>query len=393
MTELLVTEYDLAEQEAISELPNRIVEAYEPVIFHKLGYPSRVRYESELFKYIDVMHELRFEEVFADILGGLTENEFELLQRLTELVCRFSESRFGRKALARSSVLLSLNVLRHIRYLFGEARPRVFEIGPGSGYLGAMLMLEGYPYAATDVSQVFYLYQNHFWNFVSDGKVLELVRDNISHESLAEPPPGGVVHVPWWEFVRLRPESVPQFDVVTCNHTLCEMHPDSLGFAVMIAQASLHAKESLKAFLFEGWGYDGRYLHASVTRRFYRSGFALVHNDSQITVFAPNGTEGTVECLSLPKRSTRQFRRLRNVLRRLAGAAPLTGGDSYSYAPCHYVSPRNPLSQAILWGRQSEQGVRTVKIDQVNRFYTDLLGSEDHLGPDEHFWKLIDHGG
>jgi len=390
---LTVAEYDAAEQEAVSRLPNRIVEAYQPVTFQEVGYPVRVRRESELWKYVDVMQELRFEEDYAGLVGGLTVNEFELLKKLTELVYRFSESNFQRKLIATASILRMLNILRHIRYLFGDARPRVFEIGPGCGYLGAMLMLEGYPYAATEVAQAFYLYQNHFWNFISDGKVLELARDNASKEQFGAIPPGGAVHIPWWQFVKLEPESVPQFDIITANHCLCEMHPDSLGFALRIAQALLRGNEAPKAFLFEGWGSEIQRTQAYVAERFSRFGFNLVHHDPQITVFAPRGMESAAGHLSLPRRVKGYWvKRWPYLLRYRSFYVPLSANIT-SYEPCWYTSKRNPLSRTIIQGRHSLQGGKTVTIEQVNSFYTDLLGSDDHMSPDEHFWRFVNRAG
>ncbi len=188
MPSLTVAEYDRMEQDAIAELPNRVIEAFQPVTFLQLGYPIRIRRESELFKYIDVMQETRFEHDYLNFLGGVTLTEFELLQKLTSLVCNFSEVRFQRKGIARSSLIRMINVLRHIRYLSGAEQPRIFEIGPGCGYLGAMLMLLGYPYAATDVTQAFYLYQNHLWDFITDGKVFEGAQQEINSVLRAIPP-------------------------------------------------------------------------------------------------------------------------------------------------------------------------------------------------------------
>jgi len=136
---LSIAEYEHLEQEAIKKFSNRIIEAFQPVTFQELGYPVRITTEADLFKYIDVMHETRFENDFFHLLGNLTKNEFELLQKVNKLICSFSESKFGIKSIARGSVLRSINLLRHIRYLYGNARPRILEIGPGCGYLGAML--------------------------------------------------------------------------------------------------------------------------------------------------------------------------------------------------------------------------------------------------------------
>lgn len=53
---LSVAGYDRTEQEAIKKLPNRIIEACSPVTFQQIGYPMRITVETDLFKYIDVMH-------------------------------------------------------------------------------------------------------------------------------------------------------------------------------------------------------------------------------------------------------------------------------------------------------------------------------------------------
>jgi len=397
LAELSVAEYDQAEYEAMAELPNRAIMAFQPVVFHQLGYPCRVRRESELFKYLDVMHDLRFEGDFRHLLGGLTREEFDLVKRLTTRIVQFSESRFQRRALARASVLRSLNVLRHIRYLYGERRPRVFEVGPGCGYLGTLLMLEGYPYAATDVAQAFYLYQNWLWNFLAGGRVIELVRTSDREPSwpdgISAGPPGGAVHVPWWEFVRRGLRSGASYDLVICNHALCEMHPDSLAFTVKSAKRLLASPDGMpKAFAFEGWGARHERL-SEITERFYRAGFIIVHSDTGIIVFAlrdaPEGRHG----LGLPFHhlplKRRYVRRVRHVLRRglsmlrcALWELPLA---DRSYEPCEYASPENPFSRAIQSGRQAQQHARTITLDQVKRFYAELLASEDDASPDERF--------
>ena len=313
---LTVVEYNTAEETAISHLPNRIVESYFlPLSFLKTSYPTRVRNESELWKYVDVMHSLRFENDLDDLMGGsLTENEFELLKRLTTLICRFTESKFQEKRIARGSLLRMLNVLRHIKYIFGEDRPRVLEIGPGCGYLGAMLQLDGYPYAATDVCQAFYLYQNHLWNFISDGKVNELAYGNVSNEHFAAPSSGYATHIPWWEFVRLRPKSAPQFDVVTINHALCELSPDSLGFLLRISKAILRGNKNIKAFIFEGWGGQSMRTNASLIKEFHRFGYNIVHHDKKITVIVPAGSKNDIDHFSFPKQSQSTLAMERNKL-------------------------------------------------------------------------------
>jgi len=355
MAPLTVGEYDSAEQEAISELPNVIQEAFQPVAFQKVGYPTRISRESELVKYIEVLHYNRFENDYSTLLDGLTEKEFSLLRHLTSLVSVFSESQFGRKVLARSSLLRMINILRHIQYVWGDARPTVFEIGPGNGYLGAMLMLEGYPYAATDISQAFYLYQNHLWNFISDSinnNLIEAVynqKEPVFNHLLL---PGNVIHIPWWQYVKLKDEKLPYFDIVTCNHALCEMQYRSLRFNLIIAKRMLreeYLSESLlfkafpKAFVFEGSGSQLIHNFKSVIKLFQDLGYLVLCNDEFITILVLGDNE-----------------------------------DLY-----------NSIPQKIVEGRQNHQESKKVKIDEVNNFYTELIGSEEHLSPDELFFKFV----
>jgi SAM-dependent methyltransferase len=387
---LTIEVYDRTEQRAAMELPNIVVNAFKPLTFDELGYPSRIRCDAELFKYIDVMHELRFEKDYHNLLDGLTTREFVLLQDLTKSICKFSETHFGRKALARSSVLRSLNVLRHIRYIYGELRPRVLEVGPGCGYLGALLILEGYPYISTDVSQAFYLYQNRIWNYITHGELIELAEVNDSEQSLtsiSSMPIGSAVHVPWWKFVQIPFSLDVEFDVIVCNHALCEMHPDSLGFLINAASQYLKPQDSPKVFLFEGWGCQHGNKIEDVIERFYRANFGMVHNDHKITVFVPRDSEFARGYIPMPVRiRRRKFFKIRNLMRRIVGEPPMI---FYSYHPVHFHGKQNPLSASIVSRREAERDARNIGIKQVEGFYTDLLGNEDHSSPGERFWKFV----
>lgn len=380
MSLLSVNEYDEAERNASSRMPNRIIQAFKPVIFQESGYPNRVYHDHELFRYIDVMHEFGFERELLNILGNLTEDEFDILQRITKKICSFTENRFQMKSVARSCVINSLNIVRHIRYLSGTARPRIFEIGAGCGYLGAMLANEGYPYAATDVSQAFYLYQNHLWNHVTEGNVHEMVNKNESQKGLDDVRGGSIVHMPWWEFVQLRPEKLPQFDIITCNHALCEMHPASLRFTLKIARLML---QEGGAFLFEGWGWARNNSIESVTEIFYKNGFSIVYLDQYITVLVPSGTVNSLNSLELPNQIQNETLQVQDG--RLVSHKKMVN----SYNPAIHRASENPVTRAIDSGRQGDK--RIVGADQVNRFYTEILESSYHLTSDEEFEKFIDY--
>src|SRR6266487_6276094 len=98
---LTVEEYNRKESAAVDALPNRVVEMVSPVMFSSEGYPTRIRNDSELWKYLDVMHETRFERDFATLHGGgITEKDFSLLRRVAQLAHAFSQESFGRNLTA-----------------------------------------------------------------------------------------------------------------------------------------------------------------------------------------------------------------------------------------------------------------------------------------------------
>src|SRR6266566_966156 len=266
---LTVKEYEARENEAVAALPNRIVEMVNPVVFASEGYPTRVRNDSELWKYLDVMHETRFERDFATLFGGgMTEQEFALLQRAARLSCEFSNECFKRNSATRGSLLRALNVYRHISDIFGGSPARVFELGPGSGYLGCLFLLNNWSYAASDITQAFYLAQNRLWDHASGGCLRDLAADPAWDGTLA---PGQPVHIPWWEFFSLPERGVPSVDVVTCNHALAEVHPNSMAFALRVAHEMLSG-DGMKVFVFEGWGFERFVPRSMITEQFYRFG-------------------------------------------------------------------------------------------------------------------------
>ncbi|MEG4914777.1 hypothetical protein [Microcoleus sp. B7-D4] len=351
MAILTVAEYDHAEEEAICLLPNKVVEAFQPFAFAKTGYPFRISRDSALLKYVDVLHELRFETIFSNMLGGgLTTKEFDLLKRLTTLVCNFSEIQFGQKSLAISALLRQFCTLRHIQYLCGNEHPSIFEFGPGSGYLGALLMLEGYPYAATDVAQAFYLYQNRLWDYITGKMNVNFSEwgSQTGQKELKNLLPGDVTHIPWWEFVKFNQVTLPTFGIVICNSALCEMSRFSLKFSLIISKMllrmeAMNSQLPIKAFVVEGWGAEWTNSIGSVGNTFNSLGYYQAFADHLITVFLPekNDEQSTI------------------------------------------------IQQSIINGRQAFEPLKTVGIDEVNQFYTELIGSKDHLNADEKFIKFI----
>ena len=381
---LSIEEYNHAEDVAMSMLPTRLLDAFQPIVSTRLGYPyRRAKSERELWKCVEFMIDPTIERSLG---SGVSVDEFELVRQLTRKILLFSQSSFEMKLVPKASTMRMINVLRHIQYIFGDDRPRVFEIGPGNGVLGVMLMLRGYPYAATDVTQTLYLYQNHLWNYITDGKVIELAHD--SKQIFGPASPGGVVHVPWWEFAKTRLDGIHEFDVVTCNHALNEMEGDALKFTLKISRALLRGNNAPKVFLFRDWGGKNIRSSAQTTELFYRYGFELVHHSEEIAVFAVGSTDEAVDSLTLPRNLSPWVTALRNTVRRIGGApASLT---ELGWTPDFHKSTQNPLSRAIIREGQSRQEKLVVNIEEIRRFFTTVIESGNYGTPGEEFTRFLD---
>lgn len=230
---LEIENYNQLEQNAIEKLPNRIVEMCRTVMFNSEGYPSRVFKKNELLKFLDVMHETRFEHnIKAFFDGYLTQYEFSKLKDIAEACKEYSTKNFQSILVPTGSLLRAVQLFRFIDSLFSYSEKKVFEIGPGSGHLGALCISSGIKYSSTDITQAFYIHQSHYLNFISK---------NNFHEALHIDQIKGDLdcHIPWWIYAQLYEHTVPQFNIITCNAALAEMHINSLKYTIKMSSMML----------------------------------------------------------------------------------------------------------------------------------------------------------
>lgn len=219
--------YDEAERAAMKHLSNRMIEAARAVAFNHVGYPTRVSAVEELWRYADVMQENRLRGTF-DAIGGLTDHEFELVEHVTKRVAGLTGELCGRQVVPGASLIRAIPVYRAIKQIFPNGGS-VFELGPGSGYVGALAVADGYRYGSTDIAQAFFLWQQHLLHALRPGAA-----DN---------------QIPWWQWMLLT--SPPAYDIFTANHALNEMHAHALIHAVRVAKEMLAGKG---VFLVENFG-------------------------------------------------------------------------------------------------------------------------------------------
>jgi hypothetical protein len=275
--------YDFAEAAAADRYSNRVVQAFYPEMFQTLGYPMRVKSSSQLWRYIDVMHETRTHHNIEVLLQGMTTEEFDLYKRVTKIVDEHATEHFNMRAHPTAALLRAIHALRLIKIVTGDARPTVLEVGPGCGYLAMLLVMEGYPYIGTDVVQAFYLYQNHMLAHVAKN-LRELAAEDGDILTVEQPEPGTAIHIPWWKWITLTPEIIKlSAGIMTSNHVMCEMHPSSMAYMAAVGHRMLSTYPGGGSFIFENWGYDLLHSRQTVARKFAEHGLVVCHDEDAMS--------------------------------------------------------------------------------------------------------------
>ncbi|MFN8391624.1 MAG: hypothetical protein U0136_15150 [Bdellovibrionota bacterium] len=382
MTLIPIDEYNRSEQAALTSASNRYREAFAPSHFSSFGYPSRVVDENELYNFVDVMQERRFDYYFDSVLGALTEEEFEKYRFLSSAVAELCKKRFGKPGCGKSAIAHSINVLRHIQFVTNNQSARVFEIGPGCGYLGALLTGSNYRYMSYDVTQAFYLYQNRLLSHLYGSRLVEVATGGLSGKHIEHLLSGEAgflpaIHLPWWEAMRLPQGHIPTVDIVTCNHVLCEMHYMSLSFMAKLCRLMLEGSSGPRLVVFEGWGWHATNRLSTVVGELYRHGFVLAHQDPHISVLA---LRADVNAGQFPE----------------VGAAVDTHGINWSAGKCFVEEGVKPfdgpaIGRKLAESRERLRSRQTVSKEIVRNHLVSLVGENGLTTEDEHFLNFIEH--
>src|SRR5262245_15192691 len=299
-TFLSPAQYNHAEQKGLESLCGRAIECFRPSTFAAVGYPFSISSMSELWRYTECMHEgiglpqPMSEYLMATLLvGGFTEQEIEEARHIKRALDDLSRS-IGRPVeYPVYSMIRAFNQARHIGCLAAPGST-VVELGGGAGYLGALLVLRGYRYVATDVAQALYILQSNLLARLSAGGVVDLVDTQYGAGDLGTLKPGQAGMVPWWRWAQRSTLAELAIDLATTNHNLLEMHPRSRLYHLAAVRERLSPQGN--GFVFEGWGAPHLHPQWTAVKDFSDHGYVLAHNDIRIHCFAPKErhAEGTV---------------------------------------------------------------------------------------------------
>jgi len=265
-----IEEYNLIEERNQKKLSNKVIESFSPIHFEKSGYPIRIKDYEELGRYIDVMQENRYLSNLK-ILGYSSDEDEKLIKKISNDINKFARNfnifSFGKNILTRS--LIS----KRIHDLFLNKGDSVLEIGPGSGYYASICYENQIKYYGIEITQALYLYQSNFYfntyrnDYANYAKKIENKKIN---------------HIPWWIWANENLEF--KINIITANHVLCEMHPNSLLFTFKKA-INLFQNSNEKIIICEGAGSRRFSSPEHVVYLMNKIGWRLVHTVNNIYIF------------------------------------------------------------------------------------------------------------
>jgi len=243
---LRIAAYDTAEAQAEQTTCYLAARAFRPLAFEAAGFPTRVKRESHLAHYCDIMNE------FVDRRVLLLEPRYpeytrSAVETITSAVLEISANRFQRRVHPFLSLLQPIP-LACVIYALGKAHRipalRVFEVGSGAGYLGALLALFGHHYCSMEPTQALFIWQDRLYRALFG---------TAFRQTAGQPAPASfddrIIAIPWWHFATAYRRPIPDGDIVVCDRAMGEMTRFALEYLAKYAAVTL-ARSPVGAFLF-----------------------------------------------------------------------------------------------------------------------------------------------
>jgi hypothetical protein len=279
---LTIKDYNKAEIKALPFIPTALQSAFQPVTFEKYGYPTRIHSEKEIIKFADHNSESEVSLLYlgdasfppAGYINRFSEDEKNLSDKIRVKVSKAIYGKYKRPLKPCTSLLIqfaAFRVLCAIQKQSGKSPLQIFEIGPGLGYLGALLALldEKFIYSSFDITQSLYLWQNFlFANLIKKQNFLEKAHTLKKKNAIN-------IHYPWWEYLNLNPCQNSNYDIIYSNSNLGEMTRTSLKYIARKSAAMLK-DSNIGAFIFFSLGNPAQNSKDDVHEALKAEGFHLL---------------------------------------------------------------------------------------------------------------------
>lgn len=370
---LSIEEYNVQENYGKIQLSNRFIRAFKPKLFEAGGFPTTVVLEAELARYIDSMHAYSFERHYNDLCGGITEKEFELLKKTTIDIYNMTKDMYKSDFLVKAPMIASICEKRIIEAALEKTEgKRIFEIGGGSGTLGCILLEDNIQYAATDVTQAFYLIQNRLFDYITNGKINEMANQQLNEKA-------SCVHVPYWKLWDMRNNPF-HIDLAVSNHALLEMSPNSLRFYLNFCKKAMkNSKDGMFVFQGGGWRIDQNLI--DLITLFEEYGFYLKYFDHSKEIAGFSLKEGSI--------SDEVLDALKSLLSNGVATEKIyaLGTNINSRLNANEIFYCDDLGERMNQEFNKIKYLPKVDIEYIKEFYNSL--NAQHESPDEEFAQYI----
>ena len=240
-------EYDLIEKEKITENSILPVKAFYPLWLQSNGFILNQFEDKEIWKYANTMHWARFEQTFH-FLRNLSEQEYDLIKRALSFVHKLSKDKLYKEVLPINPILRAVLPTRAIEKLKNDNDKvfNVLEIGPGSGYLGLLLLMKGFNYTSVENAKPLYLFQSLlFSNYTKNHyELLNLENNNEDYNNFQS------LHIPWWVIIDQKLK-LKKYDFIILNHCISEINRHAFLFYILLIKKFLKKNGYI---IIEGWG-------------------------------------------------------------------------------------------------------------------------------------------
>ena len=246
----------------------KINKYFQPVLFKKLkSFNLKTTKFSELIKFVDMHHPNRYKLNIHN--GGIKKyspKEVKLKKKIEKIVLNY----FKKKININDSFSRAIISYRFIKKKFNK-KFNIFEIGPGSGYLGILLKNDKYNYSSFEITKHHFIYQRFIHEKIFKKKAtLNILSEQFKNNKLRNN-----FHIPWWQVKNIlyflnkfKPK------IIVLNHCVNEMHHKALDY--LCYNFSLLNQKPI--IYIEGFGSEKINSTENSLNIFYKHGFKIFYH-------------------------------------------------------------------------------------------------------------------
>ncbi len=290
---LAIDTYDREEREVRERIGYTEYSAFGTKTFDDFGFPTRMARDDQIFRFVDWYNQqdpqrLEPNLFFRDaaLETNYTLDEVQLLTKLSQATYAITE-KYCEKPIRvhfnhQGSVGL-FRVTQAIADISGKEQLSVFEVGPGCGYMGAMIGFAGHNYCSYDVTQGYYIWQSRLHEHLFGNEFSEFV----GNPEVRLDQRGRIAHIPWWVYMTLYRNCPIEADVVISNSNLGEMSYDCLRYVLQLSKQMLE-RSDISLFVFANPGACHMNMEILIWKELEKAGYERI-TEKNVYAFVPPG--------------------------------------------------------------------------------------------------------